>query len=244
MGLIFLISLNSIKSLYTFTSLTRFQTEFNTLVTESLVDVLKFQMLPLVILCGMLVSLSFARDYEDGLIQTLLSLPISRPSVFIVKFVAVIIPLTFLSWGLSLFAMLLNFHSISTDIVFVVESTFLVLPITLLAVMFYAGLAALVALVLKRAIPSVLTTVITGFAVWFITTLTPDVLGPLADYLIFTPYSAPTVALGRILGMKYPESGLETALPAWGYLVLIVFYAFVLVVPAYLYFVKKFEVKE
>ena len=140
--------------------------------------------------------------------------------------------------------MLLNFYSTATNILLVIQFAAWSLPITFLAVLFYAGLAAMIALAVKNTITSALVTVLAGFFVWFITTLTPDVLGALADYVIFTPYKAPIVALGRVLGKTYLDPGLETALPAWGYIVLILFYAVVFLVPTYLYFTRKFEVKE
>lgn len=244
LGLVFLISLNSVSTLFEIATQSGLQSKFTTLVTESLVDIMSFQMLPLVLFCGLIVSLSFARDYEQGQMQTLLSLPVSRASLFAVKFVAVVVPLTLVSWGVTLFVVLLNFYSTAANNLVVIQSAAWVLPITFLAVMFYAGLAVVISLALKRTIPSVLTTLITGFFVWFVSMLRVEIIGDIANYLVFTPYKAPTVALGRVLGMRYPEAGLENALPAWGFLVLIVFYALVFLVPAYLYFTRKFEVKE
>jgi len=243
LGLVFLISLNSTSTLFEIATQSDLQSKFSTLVAESFVNIMSFQMLPLVLFCGLIVSLSFARDYEQGQMQTLLSLPVSRASLFAVKFAAVVIPLALVSWGVTVFVVLLNFSTAANNLV-VIQSAAWALPITFLAVMFYAGLAVVISLALKRTIPSVLTTLITGFFVSFVTTLRVEVIGDIANYLVFTPYKAPTVALGRVLGMKYPEAGLENALPAWGFLVLIVFYALVFLVPAYLYFTRKFEVKE
>lgn len=243
LGLVFLISLNSTSTLFEIATQSDLQSKFSTLVAESFVNIMSFQMLPLVLFCGLIVSLSFARDYEQGQMQTLLSLPVSRASLFAVKFAAVVIPLALVSWGVTVFVVLLNFSTAANNLV-VIQSAAWALPITFLAVMFYAGLAVVISLALKRTIPSVLTTLITGFFVSFVTTLRVEVIGDIANYLVFTPYKAPTVALGRVLGMKYPEAGLENALPAWGFLVLIVFYALLLLVPAYLYFTRKFEVKE
>jgi ABC-type transport system involved in multi-copper enzyme maturation permease subunit len=243
LGLVFLISLNSVSTLFEIAVQSGLQSKFNTLVAESFVNIMSFQMLPLVLFCGLIVSLSFARDYEQGQMQTLLSLPVSRASLFAVKFAAVVIPLTLVSWGVTAFVVLLNFSTTANNLL-VIQSAAWALPITFLAVMFYAGLAVVISLALKRTIPSVLTTLITGFFVSFVTTLRVEVIGDIANYLVFTPYKAPTVALGRVLGMKYPEAGYENALPAWGFLVLIVFYALVFLVPAYLYFTRKFEVKE
>ena len=242
LGLVFLISLNNISTLFEITVLTQLQSTLSTLVAEALVKVISFQMLPLVLFCGILMSLSFAQDYEQGVMQTLLSLPVSRSSLFIVKFVTIVIPLTILSWGATVFVVLLNFYSTNTLVV--LQLAVWALPITFLAVTFYAGLAALISLTVKRTIHSVLITVLTGFFVWFITQLDIGMIGALADYLIFSPFKAPIVTLGRVLGVKYPETGLENALPAWGFLVLILFYALMFLVPTYLYFTRKFEVKE
>jgi ABC-type transport system involved in multi-copper enzyme maturation permease subunit len=243
-GLVFFISITTVQTLFEITTVSGFQSDFNYLVTESLVRITSTQMLPLVILSGILVSLSFARDYEQGLMQTLLSLPVSRTSIFVVKFVAVVLPLTLLSWGITLFIMVMNYFTAANGLL-VLQVSFWALPVTLFAVMFYAGLASLIALALKKTITSTLATVLTGFFVWFITTLTPEVLGPIADYLVFTPYAAPLWALKRLFGTRpLSEPGLEMNLPPWGFFILIIFYAIVFLVPTYIYFTKKFEVKE
>lgn len=243
-GLVFMIALSSIQTVVEIMMFREFPSKFNSLIIDAVYASVNTQMLPLVLLSGILVSLSFARDYEQGLIQALLSLPVSRASIFAVKFVAVVVPLTLLSWGITVFVLLLNFWSTVANNLLVLQLSSWALLVTFLAVMFYAGMAAIIALALKKTIPSVLTTVIAGFFVWFISTLRSAMVGALADYLVFTPFKAPLVALGRVLGIKYPETGLENALPAWGFLALIVFYAVVLLVPTYLYFTKKFEVKE
>ena len=243
-GLVFMIALSSIQTVVEIMMFREFPSKFNSLIIDAVSASVNTQMLPLVLLSGILVSLSFARDYEQGLIQALLSLPVSRASIFAVKFVAVVVPLTLLSWGITVFVLLLNFWSTVANNLLVLQLSSWALLVTFLAVMFYAGMAAIIALALKKTIPSVLTTVIAGFFVWFISTLRSEMVGALADYLVFTPFKAPLVALGRVLGIKYPETGLENALPAWGFLALIVFYAIVLLVPTYLYFTKKFEVKE
>lgn len=242
-GLVFFISITTVQTLFEITTVGRLDSAFNTLVTDFLVRITGAQMLPLVILSGILVSLSFARDYEQGLMQTLLSLPVSRTSIFAVKFVAVVLPLTILSWGITLFIMVMNYFTAASGLL-VLQVSFWALPVTFFAVMFYAGLASLIALALKKTITSTLTTVLTGFFVWFISTLTPEVLGPIADYLVFSPYAAPINTLKRVLDIRNPEPGLETALPPWGFFLLIIFYAAVFLVPTYIYFTKKFEVKE
>jgi len=243
-GLVFFISITTVQTLFEITTVTRLESAFNTVVTDTLVRITSTQMLPLVILSGILVSLSFARDYEQGLMQTLLSLPVSRTSIFAVKFVAVVLPLTLLSWGITLFIMVMNYFTAGNGLL-VIQIAAWALPVTFFAVMFYAGLAALIALALKKTITSTLATVLAGFFVSFITTLTPEVLGPIADYLVFTPYAAPIMTLKRVLGVRQlAEPGLEMSLPPWGFFILIIFYAVVFLVPTYIYFTKKFEVKE
>ncbi|MGD2066782.1 MAG: ABC transporter permease subunit [Candidatus Bathyarchaeota archaeon] len=242
-GLVFFMSITSVQTLFKVTTVTGLDSAFNTIVTDFLVRIINTQMLPLVILSGILVSLSFARDYEQGLMQTLLSLPVSRTSIFTVKFVAIVLPLTLLSWGITLFIMVMNYFTAANGLL-VLQVTFWALPVTLFAVMFYAGLASLIALALKKTITSTLTTVLAGFFVSFITTLTPEVLGPIADYLVFSPYAAPLWTLKRVLDIRNPEPGLEVNLPPWGFFLLIIFYAVVFLVPTYLYFTKRFEVRE
>ena len=243
-ALVFFISLNSVQTLFEISTFPRLQSEISRLVAFSLIRITGAQMLPLVLLCGILVSLSFARDYEQGQMQTLLSLPVSRTSLFTIKFVAVVLPLTLLSWALTLLVLLLNYCSNAANSI-VVQSAFWALPVTFLGVMFYAGLAAMIALALKRTIASVLTTVLAGFFVWFISTLTPEMIGSIADYLVFTPYKAPIMTLERVFDVSFiHEPGLETTVPQWGFFLLLIFYAVMFLVPTYLYFTKKFEVKE
>ena len=72
-ALVFFISLNSVQTLFEITTFSGIQSEISRLVIFSLIRITGAQMLPLVLLCGILVSLSFARDYEQGQMQTLLS---------------------------------------------------------------------------------------------------------------------------------------------------------------------------
>jgi ABC-type transport system involved in multi-copper enzyme maturation permease subunit len=242
-GLVFFMSITQVQTLFQITAVSSLGSAFNAVMTDALIRIVSSQMTPLVIISGILMSLSFARDYEQGLMQTLLSLPVSRTSVFAVKFVAVVLPLTLLSWGITLFIMLMNYFTAANGLQ-VLQVTFWALPVTLFAVMFFAGLASLIALLLKKTIPAVLTSVIMGFILSFISTLRPEVIGALADYLVFTPYKAPLVTLERVLGITKHDPGLEMSLPPWGFFLLIVFYAVVFLVPAYFYFTKRFEVKE
>jgi ABC-type transport system involved in multi-copper enzyme maturation permease subunit len=241
-GLVFFMSITSVQTLFEVTTV---RADFYSVITETLVRITTTQMLPLVILSGILVSLSFARDYEQGLMQTLLSLPVSRTSIFAVKFVAVVLPLTLISWGITLFLTVINYFTAASGLL-VFQLSFWALPVTLFAVMFFAGMASLIALTLKKTVTSTLATVLTGFFLWFITNLTPEIVGPIADYFVFTPYDAPLWALKRLFGtrIKNPEPGLEMNLPPWGFFVLIIFYAIVFLVPSYIYFTKRFEVKE
>jgi len=239
-----LFSLNSVGTLFEIIPIVRFESTVNSIITDALVLNMKTQMLPLAIICAILVSLSFARDFEQGLMQTLLSLPMSRSSLFIVKFLAVVVPLTFLSWGLTVFFISLNFYHSATTLLVVIQQTAWALPLTFLALTFYGGLATMISLALKKTIPSALPTMLTVFFIWFITTLTPGSIGGLADYIVFTPFKAPLVTLGRVLGVRYPPGALENSLPAWGFLALTVFYALMFLVPTYLYFIRRFEVRE
>lgn len=244
-GFVALVAINRVPALLDAALQSDFQSFFNSWVADSLSSNITSQMLPLVILCGILVSLSFARDYEQGLMQTLLSSPVSRSSVFIIKFLAVVIPLTLISWVVTLLILVLNFYSDAATMFTVIQFTAVALPITLLALTFYAGLATLIALTIKRTIPSVLTSLLLGFSAWFITELNTEAIGGLANYLALTPYRAPLVSLGRILGLTYsPAEALENVLPAWNFIGLTVFYALVFVIPMYLYFIRRFEVRE
>jgi ABC-type transport system involved in multi-copper enzyme maturation permease subunit len=244
-GFVALVAINRVPALLDVALQSEFQSSFNSWVADALSSNITSQMLPLVILCGILVSLSFARDYEQGLMQTLLSSPVSRASVFIIKFLAVVIPLTLISWVVTLLILVLNFYSDAATVFTVIQFATVALPITFLALTFYAGLATLIALTIKRTIPTVLTSILLGFSAWFITELNTDAIGGIANYLALTPYRAPLVSLGRTLGLTYsPPDALENVLPTWNFIGLTVFYALVFVIPMYLYFTRRFEVRE
>jgi ABC-type transport system involved in multi-copper enzyme maturation permease subunit len=214
------------------------------MIVEALSKNMSAQLLPLTLFCGILMSLSFARDYEQGLMQTLLSSPISRSAIFIIKFMAIIVPLTLISWGLILFATTINFYSNLTALITILQIAVLALPMIFLALMFYGGIATLISLTIRRTIPSALTAMLAGFFVWYITTLKSDMIGAFADYLCLTPYKAPQVALGRTLGLTYPPDTIESILPGWGFIVLTMIYALVFFIPMYLHFTRRFEIRE
>ncbi|MCW4034895.1 MAG: ABC transporter permease [Candidatus Bathyarchaeota archaeon] len=243
-GFVFLMALSSTQTMTEIYSLEQYQSNFQLIIAETLVDALTSLTLPLTLFCGLLVSLSFARDYEQGLMQTLLSLPISRASIFVVKFVAVVVPLTVIAWSTTFFVTALNFYSDTNTLITVFSHAIWALPIILLALMFYAGMASMISLATRKTVPAALITLLTSFFVGFVSMLPERTIGALANYLIFTPYKAPSVALGRIIGMRYLPDAIENTVSPWVMLGLLIFYSVVLLVPTYLYFTKKFEVKE
>jgi ABC-type transport system involved in multi-copper enzyme maturation permease subunit len=167
-GLVALISISSIQTLQQIVAQPNFEATFNSLVVNSLSATMNSQLLLLGLLCGILVSLSFTRDYEQGLTQTLLSWPISRSSLFVVKLVVVVLPLALLSWILTSAIVVLNFYGTMSTTLAVLGASAWIFPVTLLALMFYGGVATVVALVVKRTIPTVLSVALIGFFVWFI----------------------------------------------------------------------------
>ena len=77
---------------------TAFTVTLESVVIKNVSTVVSSLMLPLVVMCAVLMSLSFARDYESGLMQSILSAPVSRKMLFTVKFFAVVLPLALLTW--------------------------------------------------------------------------------------------------------------------------------------------------
>lgn len=241
--LIALISVSSIPTLIQIEAQSKSQLAFQSMVVNGISAIMTSQMQPLIILCSILMSLSFARDYEQGLMQSMLSLPISRTSLFTMKFLAVILPLTFLSWGFIIFFSILNYYS---NLFLVIQFAIFALPIAFLSLMFYGGLATLVSLVIKRTIPSALTAMLAGFFFWFITTLDTQTIGNIAESLALTPYKAPLVLLDRTIGVrfKYLPGTLENSLPVWIFVTLTFIYASIFVLLSFVYFVRRFEVRE
>jgi hypothetical protein len=142
----------------------------------------------------------------------------------------------------------LNFYSNSASFIAVLEKAVWVLPLTFIALMFYGGLATFVALIIKRTIPSVLTVVLAGFFTWYISTVTPDIVGNIANYFVITPYPVSLIALSRVLG-KFSTpfiilGDFESLLPTWSFWALALFYALVFLIPMSLYFTRRFEIRE
>jgi ABC-type transport system involved in multi-copper enzyme maturation permease subunit len=180
-----------------------FPAAFQSAITGSVGDTVASLMLPWVIMCAVLMSLSFARDYESGLMQSLLSVPVSRKMFFTVKFAAVILPLALLSWGFTTFFVGMTFYSSPW---LVLQLSFFALPVSLLSLMFCGGVSVLIALTIKRTIPSVLTALLANFFFWFPTTIyTPVALmngASYVNYLCLLPYNGSLAFLDKLLDIK------------------------------------------
>jgi len=247
----------SVRPLTEIVSHSEFSTAFQSALTGSVSATVASLMLPWVIMCGVLMSLSFARDYEQGMMQSLLSVPVSRKLLFTVKFVAVILPLTLLSWFFTTFFVGITFYSSPW---LVLQLSFFALPVSLLSLMFCGGISVLIALTIKRTIPAVLTALLANLFFWFPTTIrTQHALmegAGYANYLCLTPYKGALVFLDKLLGIApmgidiVPVGGssladaLEYSLPAGSFAVLLVFYAFIFAIPMFVYFYRRFEICE
>jgi len=249
-GFLAFIAVTTIYALQEITIQSKAQAIFNGLVVDSVYDTMSAQLLPIGLFCGILVALSFARDYEQGLMQTLLSSPLSRSTVFIVKFVAVTVPLTLLTWGVTMFMITLNYSLGGATVSLLLQVGATSLLTTFLSVFFFGGLATLIALTVKRTIPTVLATMMIGFLMYFVTTLRAETIGSLANYIAVTPFKASLLGLGKLLGadsmrvVGLAENTLETSVPAIGFLAIALVYVLALVTPMYLYFTRRFEVRE
>ncbi len=228
-----------------------FPAAFQSAITGSVGATVASLMLPWVIMCGVLMALSFARDYEQGLIQSLLSVPVSRKLFFTVKFVAVILPLTLLSWGFTTFFVGMTFYSSPW---LVLQLSFFALPVSFLSLMFCGGLSVLIALTIKRTIPAVLTALLANLFFWFPTTISTSTAlwegNSFANYLCLTPYKGALVFLDKLLGVvpkgltESMADALEYTLSGSSFGVLLIFYACVLVIPMFVYFYRRFEICE
>jgi len=219
----------------------KFSIFFQSALVESVRSTVSSLLLPLVVMCGVLMALSFARDYESGLMQSVLSVPVSRKMFFAAKFFAVVLPLALLSWVLTTFFVGLTFYSSPW---LVLQFSFYVLPVAFLSLMFCGGIGVLAALVIKHNIPAVLTSLLANLFLWFLTTIDPS--SP--NYLCLTPYKGALVFLDKLLGIApklNPMPGmLEFTLPASAFGVLLIFYACILVIPMIVYFSRRFEICE
>ncbi|MDR0460859.1 MAG: hypothetical protein LBH62_05430 [Nitrososphaerota archaeon] len=249
-ALMAVLTLMSVEPITDIVGHSAFSEVFRSAVMGSVSVTVASLMLPWVIMCGVLMALSFAKDYESGLMQSLLSMPISRKMFFVVKFFAVVLPLVLLSWVLTTFFVGLSFYS---DPWIVLQLSFFVLPVSFLSLLFCGGLGVLVALVVKRSIPAVLTSLLVNFFIWYPTTINTRLalmegVG-YANYLCLTPHDGALVFLDRLLGivphvMPQIENALVYTLPTSSFAILLVFYACILVIPMFVYFSRRFEICE
>jgi ABC-type transport system involved in multi-copper enzyme maturation permease subunit len=250
LGFLAFIAVTTIYTLQEITIQSQAQATFNGVVVNAVYDTMSAQLLPIGLFCGILVALSFAKDYEQGLMQTLLSSPLSRSTVFIAKFVAVTVPLTLLTWGITMFMIALNFSLGGATVSLLLQVAAASLLTTFLSVFFFGGLATLIALTVKRTIPTALVTMMLGFLMYFVTTLRAETIGPLANYIAVTPFKASLLGFGKLLGadsarvVGLAENTLESSVPAVGFLAIALVYGLALLVPMYLYFTRRFEVRE
>jgi len=248
-----LMAIMSVSSIMPFTKIdvqSAFSGVFRSMVAESVSATVVSLLLPLILMCAILMSLSFARDYEQGLMQSLLSLPISRRLLFAAKFFAVVLPLTLLSWFFVTLFVGITFYS---NFWLVLQFSFFALLVSFLFLMFCGGIGALVALVIKRTIPSVLAVMLTNLLFWFIAAMESGYayssIGEFARYMCLTPYKSTLIFLDKLLGITPNVSHLivkplEGSLSVDSFGILAVFYACILVVPVFVYFCRRFEICE
>ncbi len=225
-----------------------FSVTLQSVVTENVSSVVSSLMLPLVVMCAVLMSLSFARDYESGLMQSILSAPVSRKMLFTVKFFAVVLPLALLTWIFTTFFVGLTFYSSPW---IVLQFSLFALPVSFLFLMLCGGIGVLVALMVKRTIPAVLTSFLVNFALWYPSTIITGIAfirgDFFANYLCLTPYKGALVFLDKLLGidpkvlLDYPYA-LELSLSASDFGALLIVYVCVLVIPLFVYFSRRFEI--
>jgi len=96
--LVFLSSLSAVAPLVSVIPPDRLQAEMFSKIVDSITLYADSLTLFLGLICAVLATLSFAKDYEQGLLQTLLSLPLSRSLVFVSKLIAVTVPITLIAW--------------------------------------------------------------------------------------------------------------------------------------------------
>ncbi len=227
-----------------------FSVTLQSVVAENVSSVVSSLMLPLVVMCAVLMSLSFARDYESGLMQSILSAPVSRKMLFTVKFFAVVLPLALLTWIFTTFFVGLTFYSSPW---LVLQFSLFALPVAFLFLMLCGSIGVLVALIVKRTIPAVLTAFLVNFALWYPTTIITGIAfirgDFFANYLCLTPYKGALVFLDKLLGTEpkiLPDYAyaLELSLSAVDFGALLIVSVCILVIPLFVYFSRRFEICE
>lgn len=192
------------------------------------------------LICSILVTLSFSRDYELGLLQTLMSLPVSRRSIIAIKFIAIVVPLTISAWGILIFLLGLNFYY---ELAILLQIALPALAILFIATSFFYCVATLISLTIKRTLPSVLVSLSLAL-VLFVLSKSPRMIG---NFTLYAPLTAPVMILSRIWDVRiyYQLSLAAEFLPsAWFFLSLTLIYCLVPIAFAYFYFTRVFEVSE
>lgn len=206
----------------------------------SYTTVVSFQQLELLmgLLCSILASLSFARDYEQGLLQTLMSLPISRTRLFLAKLLAIVVPLTVVSWVYIGFFLGLNYYFVPITLLKVLLPILFTIFVTLV---FYFGIASIISIKIKKTLPSVITSSMIVMALFILQLSSP---ASLEGYITYTPYLAPIMYLARTFNLRYLNVPIDVHQPAWIFMGLMILYALAFTVIPHLIFTRYFEVRE
>lgn len=184
------------------------------------------------VICSILTALSFARDYDQGLIQTLPSLHISRERLFLTKLIAIVVPLTVISWGYTAFSLGLNYYFAPAGLLKIILLELFMSYVTLVL---YFGIASTVFLTIRRRVPSAIASSIIVIVLFILS---------FKEYVWYSPYQAPMTFLAKIFNITYLNVPLDPNQPAWIFMSLMISYAIASTLVPYMFFTRYLEVRE
>lgn len=238
--LVFLLSMSAIQPLISIIPPDRLETEVFSIAADSITLYAETLTLFLSIICAILAALSFAKDYEQGLLQTLLSLPLSRSLIFASKLIAITAPITLLAWATMALSLYLNFYFLPNALI---KAILPALPIFFVISLLSYSIATLISLATKRILPSILASSAMVLVLFFVSNPPVGTYGTFG-YIPYTPLKAPVMTLMRVFGESYSSIVIEDLPSTWLLLTLSLTYVFVPLIVSYLFFTRKLEVKQ
>lgn len=195
-----------------------------------------------IIICSVASAISFSKDYERGVLQTLLSLPLSRTEIFLSKILPIIVVSTIIvSISLSV-TLILDFHF---TMLYILKPICIGFLLALTPLTFFSSLSTFIALLTKRTLASTVISIILSY----ILQISPPVLSPINYYM---PDKIPVFILFKMMSIKESSHGfysgyglpltLLTNAPSIELLLILsLTYSICMMLVTYLYFVKGVE---
>ena len=214
------------------------------MITARTISVFHSALTFMIVICSAVSAISFARDYEKGLLQTLFSLPLSRTEIFLSKMLSIVLVSSIIVSISLTITLILDFYFAVSYLLKPILIGFLM---AFAPLFFYFSLSAFIALIIRKTVAS---TVISIVLSYMLQALPPA----LSDINYYMPDKIPIFMLCKLLGYRSTPSfhsgyGLPSTLLANApsielLLILLVIYSIGMMTVTYTYFIKKMELAE